>query len=241
MRFAALLFDFDGVLIESEYAGNRQIADFLTAAGHPTTAEESMEHFMGLAGPDFLRAIERRIGTGLPAGFHEAREAEDRRAMAHGYDAVAGAVAFVRSLAPDLPRAIVSSSPTAWIDRHLRHIGLRDAFGDHLYSGREHVTRGKPAPDLYLHAARVLGVPIERSAILEDSPVGATGAVASGAYVIGLCAGSHCGLGHAERLRATGVDAIASDFADVARLLARGAVLQRASGASRSHVSHDPA
>ncbi len=220
MRFDALLFDFDGVLIESEYAGNRQIADFLSAAGHPTTPEDSMEHFMGLAGPDFLAAIERRIGTTLPQGFHEAREAEDARAMEEGIEAVAGAVAFVRALPPALPRAIVSSSATRWIDRHLRHIGLRDAFGPHLYSGREHVERGKPAPDLYLHAAHALGVPIERIAIIEDSPVGATGAVASGAYVVGLCAGTHCGVGHADRLRALGVDAIAADFDEVAALLA---------------------
>ena len=219
MRFDALLFDFDGVLIESEYAGNRQIAEFLTAAGHPTTPEESMEHFMGLAGADFVKAIERRIGTALPAGFPEAREAEDTRAMAEGYPAVAGAIAFVRSLPPELSRAIVSSSSVAWIDRHLSHIGLRDAFGDHLYSGREHVAHGKPAPDLYLYAARALGVAIDRCAILEDSPVGATGAVASGAYVIGLCAGSHCAVGHADRVRALGVDAIATDFDEVARLL----------------------
>ncbi|HEX8555487.1 MAG TPA: HAD family phosphatase, partial [Sphingomonas sp.] len=113
-----------------------------------------------------------------------------------------------------------SSSSTAWIARHLEHIGVRDAFGDHLYSGREHVTRGKPAPDLYLHAAGALGVAIEDCAIIEDSPVGATGAVASGAYVIGLCAGTHCPPDHAARLRAIGVDAIAADFAEVARLIA---------------------
>jgi HAD superfamily hydrolase (TIGR01509 family) len=219
VKFGALLFDFDGVLIESEYAGNRQIAEFLSTAGHPTTPEESMEHYMGLAGPDFLQAIERRIGTSLPPGFHEAREAEDKRAMAEGIGAVAGAVAFVRALPSDLPRAIVSSSAVAWIDRHLRHIGLRDAFGDHLYSGREHVARGKPAPDLYLYAAAALSIPIERCAILEDSPVGATGAVASGAYVIGLCAGSHCGTGHAARLRGIGVDAVARDFDEVGSLL----------------------
>jgi beta-phosphoglucomutase-like phosphatase (HAD superfamily) len=220
MRFDAILFDFDGVLIESEYAGNRQIAEWLTAAGHPTTPEESMAHFMGLAGPDFLAAIEARIGAPVPAGFHEARAAEDARVMAAGIDAVAGAIAFVRALPPTLPRAIVSSSRVAWIDRHLRHIGLREAFGDHLYSGREHVVRGKPAPDLYLHAAAALGVDIRRTAILEDSPVGATGAVAAGAYVIGLCAGTHCGTGHGDRLRALGVDAVARDFNEVAALLA---------------------
>ena len=139
--------------------------------------------------------------------------------MAQGIDAVAGAVAFVRALPADLPRAIVSSSSTEWIRRHLDHIGLADAFGDHVYSGREHVTNGKPAPDLYLYGAAALGVPIGQCAIIEDSPVGATGAVASGGYVIGLTAGQHCGDGHGDRLAAIGVDAVASDFAEVARLL----------------------
>lgn len=220
IRFPALLFDFDGVLVESEYAGNRQIADYLTSIGHPTTAQQSMDNFMGLAGADFIGAIERWIGRVLPDDFHAVREAENQRALAEGVGAVAGAVAFVRDLPPSLPRAIVSSSTTRWIRAHLAHIGLEDAFGDHVYSGREHVERGKPAPDIYLYAARQLGVPIGAIAILEDSPVGATGAVASGAHVIGLCAGSHCGIGHDERLRAIGVHAIAHDFDEAARLLA---------------------
>lgn len=220
MRFDALLFDFDGVLIESEYAGNRQIAEWLTQAGHPTTPQQSMARFMGLAGPDFHAALADYIGGPLPDDFHTARAAEDDRAMAQGVEAVGGAVAFVRSLPPDLPRAVVSSSPVRWIARHLDHIGLAGAFGDHLYSGREHVARGKPAPDLYRYGAARLGLPIERCAILEDSPVGATGAVASGGYVIGLVAGSHCDADHAGRLRAIGVGAVAADFAEVARLIA---------------------
>jgi HAD superfamily hydrolase (TIGR01509 family) len=220
MKFDAMLFDFDGVLLESESAGNRQIADYLTGIGHPTSPEQSMANFMGLAGPDFHAAIERWIGRPIPDSFHAAREAEDLRALEQGLDAVAGAVAFVRALPESLPRAIVSSSSTRWITRHLEHLGVRDAFGDNIFSGREHVARGKPAPDLYLHAAEALGVDIRRSVILEDSPVGVTGAVASGAHVIGLCAGSHCAAGHADRLRALGVEDIACDFDEVARLIA---------------------
>ena len=220
MKFEAILFDFDGVLIESEYAGNRQIAEWLTAAGHPTSPEQSMANFMGLAGGDFIAAVERWIGRTLPADFHDARAAEDARVMQAGVDAVAGAVGFVRGLPAALPKAIVSSSTTAWISRHLDHIGLRDAFGEHLYSGREHVARGKPAPDLYLYGAKQLGVPIERCAILEDSPVGATGAVASGGYVIGLVAGTHCGPDHRDRLAALGVAAVAESFDEVAALIA---------------------
>jgi len=220
MKFDGIIFDFDGVLLENESAGNRQIASYLTGIGHPTSPEESMANFMGLAGGDFLGAVERWIGRPLPDDFHRTRKAEDERVMREGLDPVAGAIAFVRSLPPELPRAIASSSSTAWIARHLDHLGIRDAFGDMLFSGREHVERGKPAPDLYWHAAAALGVPIARTVILEDSPVGATGAVASGAQVIGFCGGSHCAPDHADRLRAIGVQDIAHDFDQVARLIA---------------------
>jgi beta-phosphoglucomutase-like phosphatase (HAD superfamily) len=141
---------------------------------------------------------------------------------------VAGAVAFVEALPPELPRAIASSSSVEWIERHLGHLGLRRYFGDMVFSGATHVARGKPAPDLYLHAAQAIGVPIERVAIVEDSPVGVSGALASGATVIGLCAGTHCRPGHAERLRALGVRHVAASFDEIAALLG----LPRAGGRS---------
>lgn len=219
MKFDAIIFDFDGVLLESEYAGNRQIAEYLTSIGHPTSPEDSMANFMGLAGADFLGAIERWIGRAVPEDFHAARAQEDRRALEEGLPAVAGAIRFIDSLPVSLPRAIASSSRSDWIVRHLQHLGVRDAFGDKIFSGREHVANGKPAPDIYLHAAAALGVDIHRAVILEDSPVGVTGAVASGAHVIGLCAGLHCASDHGERLRALGVQEIAHDFDEVARLI----------------------
>ena len=89
-----------------------------------------------------------------------------------------------------------------------------------IFSGREHVARGKPAPDVYLHAANALGVDIAICAIVEDSPVGATGAGASGGHVIGFVGGSHCAPDHADRLRATGVQDIAGSFDEVALLVA---------------------
>jgi HAD superfamily hydrolase (TIGR01509 family) len=175
---------------------------------------------MGLSGLDFFGAVERWIGRALPDDFHDARAAEDRRAIEEGIAAVAGAVAFVRSLPPDLPRAICSSSSSYWIESHLRNLGLEGAFGDKIFSGREHVARGKPAPDLYLHAAAALRVPIARCAIIEDSPVGVRGALASGATVIGLVAGSHCRPDHEARLRALGVVQVARNFDEVTALLA---------------------
>lgn len=220
MKFKGLIFDFDGVLIESEYAGNLQIATYLTGIGHPISPEQSMANFMGLSGVDFIGALERWIGRALPDDFHAARKAEDDRVMRDGIDPVAGAIEFVRSLPADLPRAIASSSRKDWIRRHLDHLSLRDAFEPFIFSGHEDVECGKPQPYLYWHAANAIEVDIADCAILEDSVVGATGAVASGAYVIGLCAGSHCAPDHSDKLRAVGVQAIAHDFVEVRALLA---------------------
>ena len=218
MTVDAIIFDFDGVLIESEFIGNEQIARTLTELGYPTTVDQSLDNFTGLGGRDFLEAVERHIGGSIPEAFHEARSIEDARVLAHGVDAVVGAVAFVRSLPRDLPRAIASSSTTHWIRTHLDHLGLRASFEPHVYSGREHVTRGKPAPDIYLHAAEMLGVDIARTLIIEDSPVGMTGAVTSGAQVVGLAAGRHCRDGHGDKLRAAGATRIVHDFEAIARL-----------------------
>jgi HAD superfamily hydrolase (TIGR01509 family) len=219
LKYDGIIFDFDGVLLESEFAGNKQIADYLTDIGHPTTAEQSMEKFMGLAGADFIAALEAWIGRPLPDDYHAARAAEDRRVLEEGLEAVVGAVAFIESLPRDFPKAIASSSSIRWITRHLDHLGLREWFGDRIFSGAEHVERGKPAPDLYLHAADALGIDISRCVILEDSPVGVTGALASGAEVIGLCAGRHCTIGHADRLRGLGVRRIATSFEEVAEMI----------------------
>jgi beta-phosphoglucomutase-like phosphatase (HAD superfamily) len=161
MRFAGLILDCDGVLLESEWAGNAQIADFLSKRGFPTTVEQAMANFMGLAGPEFLAAIERWIGAPIPADFESARRAADEHMIRDGIAEVKGAVRFVRSLDPALPKAVASSSSREWVERHLEHLGIRDLFGDHLFSGRTDVVRGKPAPDLYWHVAERLSVPIE--------------------------------------------------------------------------------
>ena len=217
--FRAIIFDFDGVLLESELELNRLTAELLTERGHETTLRDALTKFTGLNGRDVIAAIEGHIGGEIPEQFHERMKEEGARALREGLAEVVGAFEFVRSLPPELPRAVASSSSTRWISAHLEHLGLTDAFGDHVYSGREHVERGKPEPDLYIYAAQRLGVPIQEAVILEDSRVGVTGALASGARVIGLAAGSHCLDGHGEMLRAHGVREVAHSFDDVRRLL----------------------
>ena len=214
-----IIFDFDGVLLESEFELNRLTADLLTRLGHPTSFEDAIEHYTGLAGRHVIEVIEARIGQPLPEEFHLRMKEAGDRALAEGIAPVSGALDFVRSLSLRLPKAIASSSSSHWVRTQLGHIGLDDVFEPHIYSGREHVSRGKPAPDLYLHAAAELGVDIRQTVIIEDSKVGATGALASGARVIGLAAGSHCLDGHADMLRSVGVELVAKDFSEVARIM----------------------
>jgi HAD superfamily hydrolase (TIGR01509 family) len=220
MTIDGIIFDFDGVLIESEYVGNVQIARTLTDLGYPTTVEQALATFVGLGGRDFLDAVASHIGAPVPDAFHTARKAEDARVLAEGVEAIAGAIDFVRALPATLPRAIASSSTTHWIETHLTHIGVRDAFGPHIYSGREHVTRGKPAPDIYLYAARQIGVDIAHTLIIEVSPFGVTGAVASGAQVVGLAVGQHCGPDHEAILRRAGAPMVVGDFKAIADIVA---------------------
>jgi HAD superfamily hydrolase (TIGR01509 family) len=222
LSFGAIIFDFDGVLLESEFEGNRQLAKLLTDLGHRTSVEEAFKHYAGLSGRQFIEAIETRIGAPLPPEFHTRQKEGAVRALREGIGAVVGAVDFVQALPSKLPKAVASSSSTRWIRTHLAHLGLTGAFSDHIYSGREHVDRSKPAPDIYLHAADQLGVTIGDCVILEDSEVGATGALASGARVIGLAAGRHCVDGHDNALRALGVEEVANSFDEVRRLLSLG-------------------
>ena len=219
ISFDAIIFDFDGVLLESELELNRLTAELLTNLGAPTTLEEALQFFTGLTGPDLMKVIENRLGGPVPTSFNEEMRRASARALDEGLEPLIGAVDFVRALPPALPRAVASSSSTRWIRTHLDHLGLRDSFEPHIYSGKEHVTRGKPEPDLYLHAAQELGIDIVRAVILEDSRVGATGALASGATVIGLAAGKHCLDGHDEILRNVGVEHVARSFGEVRRLL----------------------
>src|SRR5690242_21413366 len=106
IQFDAIIFDFDGVLIESEFEGSRHLADLLTNLGHPTSADEAVEHYAGLAGRDFVRAVERRIGREVPVEFHQATRVLRDRSLEEGIAAVAGAIQFVWSLPDEVPGAL---------------------------------------------------------------------------------------------------------------------------------------
>lgn len=215
MKPAAIIFDFDGVIADSEIRSAELLGRTLTAAGLPTSQEEALERYTGYGRVETLAAIAALWGARVPPDMAERLAAETALAFARPVPPIPGVEAFLARTV-HVPRAIASSSSTGYIRANLDHIGIAGYFGEHIYSGREHVARSKPFPDIYLHAAAALGLDPARVLVIEDSPVGARAALAAGASVVGLAAGSHCRPRQTAALRAEGVERVFASYADLA-------------------------
>ena len=211
----AIIFDFDGVIADSEIVSSRSFSEALTAAGLPTTLDEAVDRYTGLHRADTLAAIAAFWGEQTPHDIAQRISDHADLLFGLGLTPIPGAVDFIGA-AGHLPLAIGSSSRTAYLNKHLADFKLAQAFGAHVYSGSEHVARGKPHPDIYLHAAQALGVHPSQAVILEDSPVGARAAVAAGAHVIGFTGGSHARPSLTDGLRAEGVAVVLDSYEAVA-------------------------
>ena len=212
-----IIFDFDGVIVDSELIANRALAEALTAIGLPTTIEEAMARYIGLRMSDCVRKIEQVHGRTPPEDFVDACRARTRSILNEELRPVAGAPAFIRSCRPALT-AIASSSSVAGIKHSLGLVGLSDCFGGRIFSAAD-LDRGKPHPDVFLQAAMGLSANPVDCIVIEDGTLGVRGAVAAGMTVIGLTAGSHCGPAHGERLREAGAHIVAGSYAEVALLV----------------------
>lgn len=211
----AIIFDFDGVIADSEVPANHALAESLTAIGLPTTFEDSLTHYYGHNWLETERRIVTQLGRPLPDDFRLTQRERAREWFAKGFDPVVGASAFL-DRAAHLPCAIASSSRAEYIEWALERFGLTHHFGGHVYSA-DGWERGKPHPDIYLAAARGLGIEPAHCLAIEDSPTGASAAVAAGMTVIGFCGAAHIAnpAAHAETLRAVGVHRVAFAFDEI--------------------------
>lgn len=212
-----LIFDFDGVIADSELIANDSLAAALGEIGLPTTRAEAIGAYMGRRWDDCAALIEEKLGRPLPEDFAERRRARGRARMEAELEAVAGVHEFLARNA-GIPRCIASSSSFEWLDFALARFGLTQDFAGRLFSGTQ-VEHGKPAPDLFLLAARTMGHAPSDTLVIEDSPAGIRAAVAAGMTAIGLTAGSHAGDGHAALLRTAGAHHIAATYDEVDALL----------------------
>ncbi|HVC56762.1 MAG TPA: HAD family hydrolase [Stellaceae bacterium] len=218
MPFGLVIFDCDGVLVDSEPIVNRAHAATLAACGCPIDERELLERFCGVSDKDMLAVIERDAGRLLPADYADrvsAIVARDYRRSLRAIDGVAAVLAAI-----SMPVCVASSGVMAQIRRGLDATGLAPYFADNLFSASM-VARGKPAPDLFLYAANRMSVAPPRCVVVEDSVPGVAAALAAGMTAIGFTGGSHCRPGHDLRLAAQGAAAVVEHMDDLLPALAR--------------------
>ncbi|MEW2050874.1 HAD family hydrolase [Streptomyces sp. NPDC005476] len=189
MRYDLVIFDNDGVLVDSEPISNRLLAAYLTEVGHPTSYEDSIRDYMGSAMHRIHDLIQERTGQRLPAEFDDTFHRRVFAAFEQELEPMAGAVDVLAKLAVDgVAYCVASSGSHERIRVGHRKTGLDQWFEDTRIFSSQDVGKGKPAPDLFLHAARRMGVPPERCVVVEDSPLGVRAAVAARMDVYGFTA-----------------------------------------------------
>jgi len=212
-----VIFDCDGVLVDSEMLACGVEARALTAAGYPITATEVAHRYAGVSDADMRRAIEEESGRTLPDDHAARCAAED--VFGRELRAVQGIAAVVDAVtASGRPVCVASSSSPERLRLALDLTGLWERFAPHVFSAKM-VARGKPAPDLFLLAAREMAVEPAACLVVEDSAPGIRAARAAGMTAIGFTGGSHCGPGHDARLREAGAELVCADARALGALL----------------------
>jgi HAD superfamily hydrolase (TIGR01509 family) len=213
-----VIFDCDGVLVDSEVISCRAHAATLARHGYAITADQVLDRFLGVSDREARLTIEAELGRRLPDDF----EAQVKQATLQFYAGDLQAIAYVGEAiaAIGLPKCVASSGTPEKIHHGLTCTGLYDRLAPHIFSATQ-VERGKPAPDLFLFAAGRMQASPERCLVIEDSVPGVTGARAAGMTVLGFHGGSHCRPGHAETLRAAGAALIFDDMRQLPGLIGR--------------------
>ncbi|MEU7500863.1 HAD family hydrolase [Streptomyces griseofuscus] len=213
MRYDLIIFDNDGVLVDSEPISNRHLAAYLTELGIETSYEDSLRDYMGSAMHRVHELVLERTGQRLPADFDDVFHARVFAAFERELGPVPGAAEVLEKLAADgVPYCVASSGSHERIRVGHRTTGLDRWFQEERIFSSQDVGKGKPAPDLFLYAAERMGVAPGRCAVVEDSPLGVQAAVAAGMDVYGFTA-----MTPAERL--TGATQLFADMGELPDLL----------------------
>jgi HAD superfamily hydrolase (TIGR01509 family) len=215
-----LIFDFDGVVADSETLSNSLLAETMTRFGVPMTTADAMRRYMGRRWSDNLLRIADDFGGTIPPDFEDALKSTTRVRMRADVEPVVGITEFLINHRAT-PKCVASSSSPEWLGDMTLKFRLFEHFGSRLFSAT-HVRHGKPAPDIFLYAASGMSIePSRRCIVIEDSPAGVEGARAAGMTTIGFCGASHIQDGHDEKLRNAGADVVAYAWSDVTALIER--------------------
>jgi HAD superfamily hydrolase (TIGR01509 family) len=188
-RFDLIVFDCDGVLVDSERLSIRVDAMFLDRLGWPMGEVEIVERFVGRSDADMRAVIEEHLGGPIPADIDEEFDRLYRETFEAELTPVDGIVEALDAIvAAGIPICVASSGGHAKIKRSLELTGLTQYFGDRIFSASD-VANGKPAPDLFLHAASRMGAAPARCAVIEDSAFGVDAAIAAGMQAFAYAGG----------------------------------------------------
>jgi len=184
-RFDLVIFDCDGVLVDSELITNRTFVRMLNELGLPLSLEDMFEQFVGRSMPQCLALVTGLLGRPLPGDFEEEFQRRSAAALKAELKAVAGIETVLAAL--NVPFCVASSGTHEKMQTTLAVTGLLPQFAGKMYSVTE-VARSKPHPDVFLHAASRQGVAPAACAVIEDTPTGVRAGVAAGMTVFGYCA-----------------------------------------------------
>lgn len=212
-RFDLVIFDCDGVLVDSELIANRVFQEMLAEYGVSVSMEHMFEHFLGHSITHCLTLVGDLLGREPPADFEPLLRERTARAFEAELQPVAGIVTALGELT--LPYCVASSGPHSKMRVSLGVTGLFERFEGRIFSAHDVGNRGKPAPDVFLFAAERMGVRPERAVVIEDSVAGVTAGVAAGMTVYGYAAQTP-----EARLRAAGARDIFYDMRQVTALIA---------------------
>jgi len=211
-----VIFDCDGVLMDSEVISNRIFMESFAELGIVFTVEEMLAFGVGKNAVTLAAAIEREFGVTLPAGFIEGLRARIIDAFTTELRPIDGVPELLAAL--KVKRCVASNSHIRRVQHALTTTGLMPHLEPHIYTPAM-VARGKPAPDLFLYAAKQHGVPPERCLVIEDSLSGVTAANAAGIPVNGFVGASHCRSGHDDAMPEAGCVQVFGRMDEVARFL----------------------
>lgn len=216
--FDLILFDCDGVLVDSEIIAAQVESKLLRDAGFDITPEDMCVRFAGLDWKTILLTIEQEAEFPLSASLIDKSEKLLDQALAQRVKIIDGVKYALSKLTEQ--RCICSNSSTQRLDLMLTKVGLKPYFAPHVYSAKDlGPDRTKPKPDIYLHGAKQFGADPSRCLVVEDSVHGVHAARAAGMRVIGFTGGSHTYPTHADRLTDAGAETVISRMTELPQMV----------------------
>jgi len=217
--FDLIIFDCDGVLVDSEIIAAQVESRLLTEAGYPISVEEMGERFAGMTWKNILLQVEKEADIPLSASLLDKSEKLLDQRLERSVKIIDGVKFALSRLTTQ--RCICSNSSSQRLDMMLTKVGLKPYFENHIYSAKDlGPDRVKPKPDIFLHGAKQFGVEPDRCLVIEDSTHGVHGARTAGMRVVGFTGASHTYPSHADRLTDAGAETVISRMSDLPTVIA---------------------